>query len=57
MPTLSPATECHERLLERTIAARVCQGSAADRAEHAQMDCRRGRAAATDPLAVLVARL
>ena len=56
MPTSNPATESHELLLERSIAARVCQGSAADRAEHAQMDCRRGRAAATDPLAALVAR-
>jgi len=46
MPTLSPATECHELLLERSIAARVCQGSAADRAEHAQMGFHQGWGAA-----------
>jgi len=56
MPTSNPAKESHELLLERSIAARVCQGSAADRAEHAQMDCRRGWGAATEPLAAQVAR-
>lgn len=56
MPTSSPANEGHELRLERPVAARVCHGSAADRAEHEQMGFHQGWGAATDQLAALVAR-